>query len=75
MYQYKLKQKTRDFLKKYVYPYSKYLVITNENADEIVDFIQYKYVIPFVNDIEENKPIDENLLKEAEAAIDDICDN
>lgn len=71
----RIKEQTRDFLKEYVYPCSRFSIITDENADDIVDFIQYKYVIPFVNDIEENKPIDKNLLKEAEAAIDDICDN
>ena len=75
MYQYKLKEETRTFLKEYVYPFSKYKLITNDNADEIVEFIVDTYVSPLVNDQEEGKHIDESLLKKADNAIDDICDN
>ena len=75
MYQYKLKYETRKFLEKYVFPFSQFSQITNENADTIVEFIEHRYVIPLVNDQEEKKVIDEELLRLAEDAIDDICEN
>lgn len=75
MYQDNLKRETNEFLKKYVYPRTKFYVITDENADEIVDFIENTFVIPLVNDLEENIRIDEQFLKAAEAAVDDICEH
>ena len=75
MYKDNLKKETNQFLNTFVYPRSKFLIITNENADEIVEFIENTFVIPLVNDQEEHIPIDKKLLKAAEAAIDDICDN
>ena len=75
MYQDKLKYDTIHFLQQYVYTCSSFTIITNENADLIVDFIEHKYIIPLTSDLEENKRIDKNLLKMAEDAVDDICDN
>ena len=75
MYQDNLKRETNEFLKKYVYPHTKFYVITDENADEIVDFIENTFVIPLVNDLEENIRIDEQFLEAAEAAVDDICEH
>ena len=70
-----LKKTTNLFLQEYVYPNSKFHAITEENADEIVAYIQHTYVIPLVEDQEEGKRIDTSLLKMAEDAVDDICDN
>lgn len=76
MYQDNLKRETIEFLKKYVYyPKSHFSFITNDNADEIVEFITDTYVTPLVEDEEDGKMIDAQLLKEADAAIDDICEN
>ena len=71
----RLKETTNQFLQLYVFPHSKFKTITDENADEIVEYIQHTYVIPLVEDQEEGKRIDTNLLKMAEDAVDDICDN
>ena len=70
-----LKEKTNQFLCRYVYPNSKFTIITNENADDIVEFIEHTYIIPLIADQEENIPVDKNILKMAEDAVDDICDN
>ncbi len=75
MYKDKLKASTNKFLETYVFPCSKFKTITSENADEIVEFIVDTYVSPLVNDQEEGKHIDEGLLKKADNAIDDICNN
>ena len=76
MYQDCLKKETIEFLKQYVYPFSDFKEITNENADDIVDFILLQYVCPLVEDEEElGLEIDHKLLKSADDAIDDICEN
>lgn len=76
MYQDNLKRETIEFLKKYVYyPKSRFSLITNDNADDIVEFITDNYITPLVQDQEEGKRIDTQLLKDADNAIDDICEN
>ena len=75
MYQDNLKKETIEFLKKYVYPFSNFTTITQENADDILDFIVNKIVATLVNDQEEGKQINQQLLKMADDAVDDISEN
>ncbi len=75
MYPNNLKEETKQFLRKYVFPRSKFSFITNENADEIVDFIEHTYIVPLAADLDEKIRTDQELLKAAENAVDDICEN
>lgn len=71
---YKINQKTEVFLKKYVFSRSSFKTITENNAEEIVNFIILNYVSPLTN-FEEEINIDDDLLNAAEDAITDITSN
>ena len=71
----KLSQKSISFIEKYVLPSLRMVSISDDNLQEIVDYISDNYEIPLAQAKESGEKIDESLLELAASVITEITTN
>ena len=71
----KINDLTISFLKTHIDNLTDFLPLTEDSQFDLIHAIEDKFVIPLANALTENCAIDEELLKTAEIAIDDLNDD